>query len=835
MSMHAASSAVTNVNLNPDSVDVETLKTFLSHYAPMQLVFDRQKHKFLSLPRKTLDILGYLRNAHLLVNRVDSLSDSSLISTEEKNYRLSKLLTISPKASLPHPSWKPFHDAVLVSAIAKHGWIDKEVNCKAIINDEEIEWGRPFGEGGVDFSEENQLEVSFEGDKEELQSVSYRVVSFLNELKDAKDLKGFNLTLVLKSYGIESNSVTDDDGSITINWIVDPSFDGNVFKEVNGAIEKKDDTYVELPTRKDLLKRAKIVLARPFDSKISTSEEDSGSAHDFVVLDQGNVLNIFLAELFREIVKGNQKSMKLARRALAYALIEIDQRLNLMSDENEGSDFSRLRDHIMLVDRVMKKQATPSRSVKNVFRAILGLPIVPPINPGDDMFITDNTSLAKVDEASGNKTKITTKKINESAIGDLAINKAIAAAKQIAKNGSPSDADQMLGVTTIETLILSVMCSQGIPLFTDDWESLLNEEDDDSIDDDFLITWSHMGNVLEVAAEKWVEISQIHLDRAKGDGLDTTQLEMELEARTAAYEDAVRLHNRPMHLAKKTVMLIEAIRLQMAQESKQKGKNGLKVELGLGNRVFVWNKSHLYKWAKVLDIVEGRKTMNATVMSIRPDATPAGFLDKKNCKAVITQISQQTRLRSLFTKYGETKLSSMVTQALKSLKRNGDLWEDQPSWWGKNVNPASTDDFELLSGVLRFGYGGFEQMLRDNDRFNESTSNNDPSSRLYRSSGQQRVNSLTRELSTMDDSTESMRLMNERKNKTSQPTEQKPSTGNSIQVGIDAFFAKPKTTDKVDLSIGDSSDDSDIAVVAVVSPKRKVEDTNAAVQSKKQK
>lgn len=828
--------------MDPALVDVEGIEIFLRHYAPIQLANDRVKNHFLSLPRRTLDILSHLRNAHKLVSRVDSFPDAKSIPLTEKYYRLSKLLSVSQKATLPHPSWKPYHDAVLVAAIAKHGWIDKESNCRDIINDKDVKWGEPFGAGDIAVSECNQSDSSSNDDvpaydKEEFKKVALRAISFLEDVKDTKELKGFNLNLVLKTYAIDSIKSTNEDGQAEIVWKFDPSLKECESSGKSTDVHMKNDSYIDLPTRKDLLKRAKIILGRPVDSSKASSEEDVGVNHDYIILDQGNIYNIFLAELLREVVKFNQKTLKLGRKALSCALFEIDQRLESINDENEHEDFCKLRDQIKLVDRHLKKKI--SRPAKNVVRAILDIPPVPPLNPGDEMFVVDKHSIVHGSVENASSKSKPPKKTSESALGDQAINKAIAAAKNRAKNGSDGS-DQMLAITTVETLMLSVMCSQGIPLYDENWEKMLNyAEDDESIEDEYLITWYHLGNVLEVAAEKWVEISENQVARHNSEGYDTTQLEMELKLRIEAHQRAVQLHNKPQHLASKAVMLIEAIRQHMGPEIRQKGKSGIKAEHGIGARVFQWNKNHLNKWARELGVVDDGKTRALNSIAINDDSVPSGLLDKKNCNAVFTQISQQSRLRSLFAKHGEKKLLNMVSKAVKAVKRCGDVWEDAPVWWGRDIAPASQDDFDLLSGVLRFGYGGFDQMVKDNVRFCQLGGPNSPQDRLYRSSGQQRVNSLTRELSTIDDSEESMRLIERKKKATSKQSkvnskDTKNSSGNTIQPGIDAFFAPTKSAAPHE----EISDESEVVVLTVLSPpKRKVDDdaSDGGSQQKRRK
>jgi len=289
------------VILDSSSINIEVLARFLQHYAPLQLLVDRKRNKFISLPRKTLDILTYLRNAHFLVQHVDNFPDALGLSSLEKCFRLSKELNISPRASLPHPSWKPFHDAVLIYAVAKHGWIDKEINCRAITIDTDIKWGKPFGEGDVAFvTEIKPSKRGMDGvDKEDFEKVALRAAEFLKQ-DGIEGVKGFNYSLVMKTYGIMASSSPDEDGQSEKSWKVDLSV-LDMIRDIKN--DENDESYIELPTRKDLLKRAKYILSKPFVSKTPTQQEENQPLHQFSLIDQGNILNIFLAELLRGALK----------------------------------------------------------------------------------------------------------------------------------------------------------------------------------------------------------------------------------------------------------------------------------------------------------------------------------------------------------------------------------------------------------------------------------------------------------------------------------------------------------------------------------------------------
>mmetsp|Transcript_731 Transcript_731/g.851 ORF Transcript_731/g.851 Transcript_731/m.851 type:complete len:2199 (+) Transcript_731:210-6806(+) len=839
-----------------DKVDFKSLETFLQKYGSIQLIIDRKRRRSIALQRKNLEVFTFLRNAHLLVERVKSIPDADSVSVVEYYLRLSTLLSVHPKASLPHPSWKPIHDAILVSAIAKHGWINKESHCRAITNDKDIIWGAPFDEGDVEIPGSRNADKkcpqsdSEKIDEQEIKRVAHRAVNFLNNSET--DVKGLNLNLMLKSYNIVNITTTDDDGLAHQRWSVDPAMIGSSQVNASGDSENHD-AYAELPTRKDLLKRAKTILSKATEIAKSSNDDIMKTpqilAHNFVVLDQSNICNLFLAELIREVLKQNQKQFKFAKEMLKLALVEAICRQQDTSNVSERADFTRLCEHIVLVQSSMK--GSLSRPAKNVLRVILRLDPVPPFKAGDETFLVESKELnpaskAKPEEGGGNSKLSHHKKVNESAAGDLAINQAISVAKYRIKHDIHTDDDNFLGVTTIETLILSVMCSQGLPIFNDIWEVTMKNDVDEELDEgNFLITWCHMGNVLEVAAEKWVEISEINFARAQRKSGVTPELERELQSRNEAYKEAMRLHQKPMNLAKKTIMLIEAIRLRIGTiESKRKGKNGIKPEQGIGARVHQWNKNHLVQWSKSLNVFDDGKPMSTTVASINPDAVSAAFLDKKNCKAVYMQIAQQTRLRSLFLKYEEDELARMVTKAVKNVMHGGDVWEGQPSWW-KASSESTDDDHDLLSGVLQFGYGGFDQMLKENDHFCNEIQNGKSDTRLYRAMAQKRVNCMTRELSGMDDSTEALRLLNERKNNENRGVggtdRSSTSRGSSIQVGINAFFmpkANSTTENVIEInSDGNSVDDSDsVAVVGVVSPKRKeVESTDDSDASSKRR
>eukprot|EP00957_Ditylum_brightwellii_P059327 4503636-Ditylum_brightwellii.AAC.1 len=72
----------------------------------------------------------------------------------------------------------------------------------------------------------------------------------------------------------------------------------------------------------------------------------------------------------------------------------------------------------------------------------------------------------------------------------MAINRALAAGTKIGEGAqTQNNYESLLLLTTMETLLLSVICFQGLPMWEENWESL--------------ISWHRMGHVMETAAKFW--------------------------------------------------------------------------------------------------------------------------------------------------------------------------------------------------------------------------------------------------------------------------------------------------------------------------------------------
>lgn len=847
-----------------ETFDSNALKEALQKYAPLQLVIDRSELRRVNLtPTRLLNTLTYLRLSHQLVQSVRSSEES--LTAYEKYLRLSSKININPKSALPHPQWTTFHDAVLITAITQHGWLDRDSHCKAILADKDIRWGYPFDDAYNDDKRKPISEPTNSVDTSTIEAVATRAALFLNTAneEELKDTKGFNVALVSEAYSIER--MNNDDG-LTF-WVVNKkklnalTESKDCSKPESGAVNKEEnideDIIVDLPTRKDLLRRARTILTN--NSTFTDIGSELSKAHDFTVLDQSNSCNIFLAELIREAVRVSQKKQAWISTVLNAAVSEASRRSDetapTMDGEVETKEHKDMKNILKHINLVVRNSRPLVRGSKNVLRAILGLELHQLNKSGESLFVQERKQIStstpsckypskmvdkssRDNESGGLEIKKKTQKRKkqqtfECTVGDAAVNAALRLAKFFPpKYGSE---ETFLKLSSIETLLLSVMCSQGIPVCDESWHSSLECHFEDG---SFALSWSQTGSVLEAAAEAWHNMTSNKINTMKEKGLDASHLLPELSARHIVFLDALQLQANPTALAKKAVMLLEAVRMNSAIV-RHSTKANSKCESPIGPRAIQWSVVHLKKWAQMLGVLRpDGSVLPLTACFARPDLRPAAYVDEDGCSAIYSQIMQQTKLRDIFLKYKKDDLVVMTEKAVKKCKKNGSFWEEEPEWWVSDEKHPASDDMNLLSGILQYGYGGFEEMVNQNRRYSvHAAVKTEESLPFDRFSAQRRIDMLTRELGNIDDANESLQLLREAKTSMS-------NAAATRQIGIDSFFA-PKKVQVEEKSknecderklIEDSPEDDDIIEIIEINPaKRKAEALLSSPSEKKTK
>lgn len=342
-----------------------------------------------------------------------------------------------------------------------------------------------------------------------------------------------------------------------------------------------------------------------------------------------------------------------------------------------------------------------------------------------------------------------------------------------------------LHLTSTEILMLTVLASQGLPVFSDDWNSLISSEammaeecNEDGEEEEFRIFYFAMTQVMRAAADVWVGITRKKLTQAISNDTEISikdrekiaVLQKDLDAKEMTLTEAKIYSDDPLLFAKRCIMLLEAIRknmgpvdLQYAGEKKIRQLN--KSENGLGTKVVHWFSKDLQKWAVPLGVVdEAGNVQSATSITStndHPQSRDAALMTKRDCRTVFIQIAQQTRLRSIFCKHKMERLSTELTpKVLKQSSFNATEWDERPTWWNVDTNKDSSsycqDDIDLLAGILHYGYGGFDSLLHHDFSFCRrlSADGNEDSSTFTRSTVQVRINNLTRELHAIDESEE---------------------------------------------------------------------------------
>lgn len=761
------------------TISASSLSTFLDMFAPIQLLVDRRKHKKLSMHRKVLGTCTSLFATHSFVRRASEIPGP--LSDIDK---LANALVMSKLIAKPHPSWTPRHDAVLISAIAKHGWIDSDKACREIIEDSTIKWGAPFDDNGKgsDQKEASPDTSKSEPDLDLLRETARKAADFLNvEHTLATEMKGFNQDAVVKAYGLvqsmEETALSLAPAPSNPQWAVDDKLllqslcnrDDSAGSDDAKAMEAD----VDLPTRKELLKRAKTVLARAtFSSQppapaAAAPTKSSASGHDFSALDQSDPCNMFLAEMLRGILKASFTKSGAAKRTAKHLCASALQEARRLCDgvkkrtgENDPGlkELNKIANHIRLVGRTMEASPRPS---KNILRAVLGEALKMPKNPLEPIFpyvgtmeltfsgptggssATSNVAA----NASAARKKARTEKKDGSPAGNRALSRAIA--KGFEKNkeahGKFSEvADpSALELTASETLLLTVLVNQGLPVWNEEHVKALLSESGETNDlqlpgVDHVIIWRGVAEIFKSSAAAWVEEAASRLQRYRTMSItdanrakrttDITEAEREHAAKRQALAHAKHDVENPLKFARKCLLLLEAVRLHMGPvvtqlgETLKKRQIMSKSENGLGPVVLSWLRKDSTRWAKSLEIVDGYdQPMSCTIASSARDGdgfTLFAVLSKQHCRAVYGQIAQMTRARSIFVLRGKEETRSFVDRAARQSRSMEDVWDDKPVWWNNSsITQSSIHDHDLLCGLVSVGYNKHKEIFSSSDSF----------------------------------------------------------------------------------------------------------------------
>eukprot|EP00584_Thalassiosira_punctigera_P005019 CAMPEP_0172532664 /NCGR_PEP_ID=MMETSP1067-20121228/5630_1 /TAXON_ID=265564 ORGANISM="Thalassiosira punctigera, Strain Tpunct2005C2" /NCGR_SAMPLE_ID=MMETSP1067 /ASSEMBLY_ACC=CAM_ASM_000444 /LENGTH=2277 /DNA_ID=CAMNT_0013317209 /DNA_START=169 /DNA_END=7002 /DNA_ORIENTATION=+ len=822
--------------LDLNNMSAKSLKLFLMDFAPLQLLADRKRAHRIGLSKRLLSHLALNNGLHQIVSTAD-LNALPEATVEERNVQLSKLINIKSKSALPHPEWTSLHDAILTRAVTKHGWIHTQENCLAIGHDSTIRWGAPFEVSGQGDKEDKEKaaapaeEEKCQTEYTDLFNTASRALNFLQKL-NLNSVEGIPPAVLndMRERLITSFGLAHDESDET--WKVAET----KLKKILRPTSKEADACEALPTRKKLIKRLRKIVTSfdgkegtapeeekedsPQDTSQSTTNKVEFKGHCIHLIDQNDRHNILLAEMIRgQLMMKQATKVNMVKYYTTLIFDEIDARVrDLARTDGNESPTQALKKTRKDIQLYFNNRQRMSRAAKNILRVMIGINPVQPKVAGEPLFAVEDVKPSTPSmTAKAALTKLKKKKAFTPA--DSALSRALTSYLED-KDGIKD----CLLLTSTEILALTVLSSQGLPVFDDDWTSLVNAPmTDDELDEEFIIYFWAMAGVMQSAAEVWLEIAKkklrtelyLHTDTqsiSEKDQSKIATLKKDQDAKEMTLKEAKSYSNDPLLFARKCIMLVEAIRknmgpvdLQYAGEKKIRQLN--KSENGLGTKVLNWLSKDLQKWAGSLGAVDkaGKVISSTSITPAKdhPQSHDAAMMTKRDCRTVFIQIAQQTRLRSIFIKNKAARLSSeLIPKALKQSSFAMTDWDDCPAWWNELKEDGNTcdccDDLDLLVGILDYGYGGFDSMLQHDYSFCKRLTAKDceDSNALTRATAQVRINHLTRELHAINETEEMMKLVEKTKRK---GESEKPCNGKvkkaknaSIQSGLQAFFKHKK-------------------------------------------
>lgn len=722
------------LSLTAETITYETLEMFIYRYAPLQLIIDRtKKTRRIRLSRKILSSCNMILTASSLMSQVLFEQNSKPKNANEEVVELlANALVLDKRWLLPHPSWTVRHDAILIQAIDKHGWVDNDSSFLIITDKAVTKWGWPFDAVQIQkpVVELSQLE------KDHFRAACDRAAKFLNEEQELMtEMRGFNQHTVIRAFGLVKNLI------VSSQWYADPSAAPTT--DLND-VAPTEFNRAQLPSKKDMTKRAKTVLCHGtlvFDSRKTVANLDS--TNHFTQVDQNNKCNLLLVELLRALLRessGSKASHKICALASAEAKIRHEETASSIKDKltAESKDmtnetekklvgYRNVLDHLELVKRNLNKSV---RLYKNVIRVMLGEEPQKGKNLEEDLFPSEKhvaPLIASQSKENDSKWLKTT--------ADVTIDKA---RKRLLTNFSSRDGmknnAKLLHLTEIETLILSALCKLGVPIWSKDWKKSFAASTA-SLSPSDVASWHSLGHfVMKVAnmhykksserlevvtndfkkVQRSEQISSTDVSNSKALASSNLRKAQHLyDEKKEVFRQATDYQANSDHLAKKSILLLAKIQTDMASVS---------VVPGLDPKMFVWLESEIQRWATSLDLLaDNGQPLAFTAIDFLEDLplnereTIKVFssFDKLSSRAVMEQTATMTRLRSIFSQYSGhgSRLREKIVDAVNDIKMSGVAWEVQPVGW------EEYKDVVLLHRLARNGFT--DTLLGSKEHFGE--------------------------------------------------------------------------------------------------------------------
>eukprot|EP00588_Corethron_pennatum_P012262 CAMPEP_0194266774 /NCGR_PEP_ID=MMETSP0169-20130528/1566_1 /TAXON_ID=218684 /ORGANISM="Corethron pennatum, Strain L29A3" /LENGTH=2264 /DNA_ID=CAMNT_0039007537 /DNA_START=251 /DNA_END=7045 /DNA_ORIENTATION=+ len=749
--------------LNYQDMSYSAMVSFLEEYAPS-------------------DILSFRRSSFFKINSktfLEKLKYISILNTVVSQSRAKKanLASYVPSCDVFIPGcseWGARHDALLLDAAERNGWIENDASYKLIKKDKQITWDSP--------GEARRVCHDAAGIRE----TSRRVLTFLTTCTGLSEFKGCDFHQLATRFGLVKS---EGDKS---TWTFDEAL-------LQRALAAQPDFVSSFPEKRYLVKRLKSLLSKLSVGasagavlRCADRSEDGG----FSRLDTGDSSVMFLHFLLHTAAQKNNSDRN---KVMLLALNEIRV---LRSTFPAQRNLMKIDEHLTYIS--LCKKSTPNKHLKNVLRVLLGLlPMVPVDNKDERLFPEENQLLTLTHhlEHSRKQQRTATRKENRLlALGNYGLTKATLLDRH---HATPRDACVL---SPCEISLVHVLCSHGLPVWNEsnradvDGSAGVVSCDEEEGRAEHAFDWDALVDHYERRLEEDLQKAQRDLGlRQFGTLVDAGH--QKARERVAFFEE-VAAGIRRVAASKSKVLRTAFVLtvLNIVEKLKQKmgavdnfSKAGAVKKMNrsdhcLGPKVMQFFSKELTKWNQSLAIDSNHTMTNNT-------SGQKHMLDSLMCRQCIIQIAQQTRLRSLILKSSDSYFTDMMRKAVKNSRNNDDKWPQQPDWWVTGKNLPIQDDCDLIHGISKHGYSGFRHLMDAPESGLGEKEKQAPegTQKLSASAAQLRVNQLTRELSAIDDTSEMMRLISKKAARRISSTPQPARRGDTPGSGSSGHDGTPST------------------------------------------
>lgn len=561
-----------------------------------------------------------------------------------------------------------------------------------MLDDKNIKWGAPFDSIP---SRSNSEVAACKAKLDELSCVAKRAELVVQEMCGLDEAKFINIDMLVTHFCLQRIPESAEGNNHTSASLSRNAWKLNqveLFKKFGQMFGDRDTNPVQLPSKKELTKRAKVLLGSLLSTKPPSAGDEQRqslpkNSYGFAVLDQGDSSNVLLAELLRGLLKAPAQSKEGKEIAKILCFVALKEARKRSSDVHLFGRFfdyteKQLKQKCDNADMILKQLrlieaslALSPRLYKNIVRVVLGESPIPG-KTSDEPLFPDFKSLCSSDALDGST-------LSQRSYGDRAIEQAIVRHMELRESLSSMSDSSLLLMTAVETVILSAACNHGLPVWNYDWSESFSLDNENA---GLGMTWIAFGERLVQDVSK-----ELSPERSKGSW------------ETSCYEQILEYKAEPDTLAKKTILMLAKLLKKIRLSSPC-----FKSDHGLSGKVFHWFSEQVTCWSFALQLVDqGNEPLALTAVDFLDDVPSeervevrlVACFDEQGSQDVLGQAACVSKLRDFFQRNRGDSALSMIQQAMLKVDTNSGGWNRcLPTFW-----EDGPDDEILLKRLLCTG------------------------------------------------------------------------------------------------------------------------------------